>query len=120
MFLLPGKRLLETGAAVELSLLSVEALPGGGGLADVAQATQPFAIVVDPALEPRPLPQQRLVSDLDGGGVGLGVAVAREEPVGRQRVEKAVGRAAIRERLELGARHPASGVLGSLPESHHP
>ena len=60
------------------------------------------------------------MGDLDGGGIRLGVAVGREEPVGGERVEEAVGLAAIGKRFELGPRHPPPGVHGSLAKGHHP
>ena len=56
----------EPGAAVELAVRAVHRLPGVRGAGQVSEHALPVDVVVEPAAQPRPDPDQRLVGDLDG------------------------------------------------------
>ncbi len=74
------QRRLESGATQEGRRLPVEVRPHRRGLADPAEHDQLAAVVLDPLPQPWPLPDQRLVGDLDGRHPGLRVHVEREQP----------------------------------------
>ena len=71
---------LEAGTAVERAGITVECVPPGGGVAEVAERHDGLAVLGDPVAQARPLAQQRLVGQLDGRHPGLGMAVEREQP----------------------------------------
>ena len=72
---------------------------------------------VDPAVQPRPRGQDRLVRELDRRLAGPRVSVERELPGGPERVEDRGHRLLIDvERGDLRTRHTTPGVLGPLPE----
>ncbi len=117
--------------------------PGGGplgrGLGQQPALTQRGAILVQPAAQPRPGPQQRLVGDLHRRPARGRVAVEGEEAGAAEGVERtadgrrptagsvfvlsfAVGgrRSAVRDRkpLHLSPQHPAPRVLDALAQRH--
>ena len=74
----------------------------------------------DPAAQPRPRTEQRLVRDLDGGLTRRRVAVERQQPVAAERLDHAFHRSRVGERSELRTRHAAARVLAALAEGHEP
>ena len=69
----------EPGAAVELGRVSTLGLPAGGAGREVMVETPAVAIVLQPGAGTRPLPEQRLVCDLDAVGTR-----GDESPVGER------------------------------------
>ena len=114
----PGQGVLEAGAAVELARLALEPLPGARWLGEVPKQTQSVTVVVDPAAQPQPLAQQRLVGDLDGRAPRERVTVEREQPMAPEAIDHLLDRVPGNvDRLDLGAHDPPAGVLGPLPEA---
>ena len=71
----PVQRRGEPRAAVQLARVASAGVPGVSGRAQVAMQAAPLRVLLQPAAEPWPFPQQRLVRDLD-------LAVAdRDQPV---------------------------------------
>jgi len=82
-----------------------------------ADATQDevLALGIDPVAEPIPLPDERLVGDLDGGAPCARVPIEREEPVCAEQTQRLVQRPAIDvERVELVSGDPTPDVLGGI------
>ena len=96
---------LQRGAPQQGRRLSVEVGPGGGRLADPAEHDQLAAVVLDPLPQPGPLPDQRLVGDLDGRHSCLRVHVEREQSRGGPAVHD------LRRDLQLLAAGSAPGRL---------
>ena len=61
----PVERRGQARAAVQLAGIAAAALPFAGGGAQVATQPAPLGVLLQPAAQPRPLAQQRLVRDLD-------------------------------------------------------
>ena len=100
---LPGERLLEAGAA------------------EVAQQAEPVTVLVDPAAQPWPLAEQRLVGDLDGRATRDRVTVKREEPMTPVGVDDRVDRiTGVLDRVDLGAQNSPSRVLDALAKADQP
>ena len=76
----PARRLAPGGGRGTARRCRAHALPGPGGVAEVAQAAQAVTVVVEPAPQPRPLADQRLVGHLDGRLPGQRVAVEGQQP----------------------------------------
>ena len=80
-----------------------------------------LSLRVDPAGEPIPLPQQRLVGHLHRGPRAHRVAVVRQQPERPELVEHRVEGALVDgQALQLGPPHPPSGVAGELIDGHQP
>jgi hypothetical protein len=58
---------VEASAPVQRAGISAEPVPAGGRLAQVGEHDDRLSVVLDPAAQARPLPEQRLVGELDGG-----------------------------------------------------
>ena len=104
----------EPRAAVELARVAAARVPVARGQRDVPVQPPGLGVVLEPAAQPRPLPQQRLVGDLDG------LPADREQPVLGQHLEDAAGRLAAVE-VELGQRHlaPHGRLRLALPGEPH-
>ena len=101
--------------------LFARSFPFGGGLGEAAVQQQVLASLVDPAPQPVPVGEQRLVGDLDGGGAGGGMAVEGEQPVLAVAVQHLVDRGGFDgEAPQLAAGHPPPGVLGGLVDGDQP
>ena len=97
----PVERRREAGAAVEVRRVSAALRPFPGRLHQVRVETAALAILLEPVLEPRPLPEQRLVGDLDRAFAD------GEQPACRQDVEH-VGHLLVLLGVELGQRNAAA------------
>jgi hypothetical protein len=62
----PLKRCREAGAAIELARVSPARLPFDGRLGQMAVQASSLRVLLEPAHEPRPLVEERLVDELDG------------------------------------------------------
>ena len=65
----PLERLGQPAAAEQRALVAVQPAPLLRGGGDAAMDAQALAVLLDPAAQPRPLAQQRLVRDLDAARV---------------------------------------------------
>ncbi len=110
----------EPGPAVELGRVAVETDPLVGRARQVPERAQALPVLVQPAAQARPLPDERLVGDLHR------VLAGRQQPGIRERREEAVEVGGIGgSRSQLGERHAPAGVLGALaelgePDEHRP
>ena len=88
----PVERRSEPGAAVQLGGVAAARVPLARGLREVAVQPPALRVLLEPAAQPGPLAQQRLVGELR-------LAVAeRDQALGGKRVEHVAG-------VELGDRH---------------
>ena len=99
--------------------------PGGEpvvrGRFDPPAGQQVVACLVDPVLEARPFAEQRLVGDLDRRCPGGRIAVEREQPVAAVLAQHHVELVGVDTgMLQLGAAHPAAGVLVLLVHADEP
>ena len=96
----PVERRGKSGASIELGGVVFRAVPLGGRVDQVLVQAPALGVLLQPAPQPRPLAQQRLVGDLDR------VLVDGDEPALGQHRERA-GRILVALDLELGERAPA-------------
>ena len=96
---------LERGAPQQGRRVSAELRPGGGRLADPPEHDQLVAVVLDPLPQSGPVPDQRLVGNLDGRHSCLWVNVEGEESRGGPAVND------LRRALQLLAGGSAPGRL---------
>ena len=99
------ERRLERGATQQGRRVPAELRPGGGRLADPAEHDQLVAVVLDPLPQSGPLPDQRLVGNLDGRHSCLWVDVEGEQSRGGPAVND------LRRALQLLAGGSAPGRL---------
>src|SRR5262249_9695166 len=101
----------KTWAAIEIGFLPARVVPRPGGSRELPERAERLAILREPAAEPRPLADQRLVRDLDG------LIADDDEAGGRPTLEH-------RRRLPVGeqlrTRHSPARVLGRLAEVGEP
>ena len=113
----PDLGLVQTRAAQEERGVPFGLGPFARGRGDATLRPQILARGVDPAVQPRPRGQDRLVRELDRRLAGPRVSVERELAGGPERVEDRGHRLLIDvERGDLRTRHTTPGVLGPLPE----
>ena len=90
-------------------------LETAGSLDFVTLQKQVLASVLHPSAKPIPLPQQRLMSDLNGGAPRDRIAIKGEQTMGSEPLNRIVEpRRLDIESTELCATHPTSGVVGGL------
>ena len=98
-----------------------ERLPVGRGSGEAAPHGQVVAGFADPAREPGPPAEERVVRDLHRGRPGHRVTIEGEEPTAAELVQHPIdGGVVDPERAELGPRHPPSGWLPSLARRRQP
>ena len=113
----PPLHLVESRANEEEARVVVGASPLRRAAGQAARSAEIVASFVDPAAQPRPLPQERFVRDLDGGLARRRFAIERQQAVPAERVEHRIEVLDVElEGGELGARHPAPGVLAPLAQ----
>ena len=103
--------MLEACAAIQRAGVAIELDPARGRLAQLAERDDRLAVVVDPASQPRPFAQQRLVRDLHRRLSRLGMPVEGEQARLHPRLDDVVGRGTGLQRRDLGAARPAAGRL---------
>ena len=105
----PVERRGEPGAAVELARVAPGRLPVAGGGDQVRVQPAPLRVLLEPAAQPRPLAQQRLVGDLDAPLADRDEALSAST---RQRSADAVA-ARARPAARGGARRPSPSPSAS-------
>lgn len=98
---------VQAGSPVEGSVVVAEFVPGAGGIREVAVAAQPFTVLVDPAAQPRPAADQRLVRQVHRR------AVEAEQPCCGQPFHDR-GKFGVGPLVQLGTGGRAPGVRGAL------
>ena len=101
----------EADPSVQLALRSSQVVPGIGARAEVVQDPLSLPVVVEPPAQPRPRPDQRLVSE---GDVAV---VAGQQPGRDQQLDDPL---AIRSGRGASARHPDAQRLTLRARRHEP
>ena len=104
----------EPGAAVEVGGLAAAGVPQPRGVAELLVRADPRAVLVEPAAQPRPLADQRLVRDL-----GRAVVERDEALLGEPLQERLDGARGGALGHELADGHAPARVLAALAELGH-
>ncbi len=84
---------------------------------ELPMSTQVISCLVYPPLQPRPLPEEGLVGNLDRWFSGGGIPIEGQEAMSVERVQDGVHRRSVdRQRIDLGQTDAPSGVLGAFTE----
>lgn len=111
----PQARHLEASAAIQRRCLALVPVPDRGGFGEVLVDEVAGPVLVDPALQPGPGGEQRLVGDDDA------VALLSEQPAPGEDLHDVPGKRRVAQVVQqLVLRHPPANVVRRRADLHQP